>query len=742
MTEASEEFTKAKIGRRTAKAALTRIGNTVEYEIDNKRPENEVRNSLLKLNNAFDTLVLKHEVLTSLITDDDEFEKEEKWLAECQQYFLRIDLGVKTYIESVNVEISKPELQQPKLPKFSGDVREYVIFRADFKHTIESRYSKRDAITLLRTCLKEKPLELIQGIGSDYDAAWQYLDSFYGDVRHVSDTITQDIAQFKALQEEEDARFCDLVHLVKRSYNTLKEVGVPSDMDNSHMLSVIERKMCPSDRKIWSRDLEKEGKPATLSGLMEWMTVEMKSRMRATASIRSAGPSRRNVNHFGYSEKDKKERHKCWLCNDSTHWPDQCKKLGSMNVDERINLAKSNHVCFSCLKRAGREHKQANCKRRRQCTKTENGVQCTYYHHPLLHKSNAVNIGVASLHENEEAMLPVTSADIFGCNNLRKRGNVLFDSGAQVSLIRQETADSLGLRGKETSVTITKVGGQEEEINTKVYNVPISAIDDRRTYSVKAIGIPVISNESSSIDTEKVMEQLGLSGERIRRKKGPIDLLIGIDHAQLHTGPTKQKDHIVARKSPLGWVLFGNKSGTATSAAGVSTRVLHVKYTAPVDISEFWKTESMGVLVKPCVCEADKLSQVEREEKILIENSALKIGNQWMIPYPWKKDPRSLPDNRYQALKRLESTERRLSSNPEQSRAYQKQMVEMEEMKFSRKLSKEEIEKYEGPVHYISHHAVIRPEKKSTPVRIVFNSLATYQGSRLNDYWKKGDLTC
>ena len=121
-------------------------------------------------------------------------------------------------------------------------------------------------------------------------------------------------------------------------------MGVPSDMDNSHMLSVIERKMCPSERKIWSRDLEKEGKPATLSGLMEWMTVEMKSRMRATASIRSAGPSHRNVNHFGY-EKDMKERHKSCLCNDPTHWPaDQCKKLGSMNVDERINLAKFNHL--------------------------------------------------------------------------------------------------------------------------------------------------------------------------------------------------------------------------------------------------------------------------------------------------------------------------------------------------------------------------------------------------------------
>lgn len=146
----------------------------------------------------------------------------------------------------------------------------------------------------------------------------------------------------------------------------------------------------------------------------------------------------------------------------------------------------------------------------------------------------------------------------------------------------------------------------------------------------------------------------------------------------------------------------------------------------------------MGVLVKPCTCEADKLSQVEREEKVMIENSAQKIGNQWMVAYPWKKDPRSLPDNREQALKRLESTERRLSTNSYQAKAYQEQMTQMEEMKFSRKLSKEEMEKYEGPVHYISHHAVIRPEKKSTPVRIVFNSSAVYKGNRLNDYWRKG----
>ena len=142
------------------------------------------------------------------------------------------------------------KIEKPKLPKFSGDVREYVIFKADFKHAIEAKYSNRDAITFLRSCLQGKPLDLIKGIGTDYKAAWEYLDSIYGDPRFVSDTITQDIVKFRALQNGEDARVCDLVHLVKRCHNTLKEVGVPGDMNNNHMLSIIEQTMCADDRKV------------------------------------------------------------------------------------------------------------------------------------------------------------------------------------------------------------------------------------------------------------------------------------------------------------------------------------------------------------------------------------------------------------------------------------------------------------------------------------------------------------
>ena len=114
-------------------------------------------------------------------------------------------------------------MEKPKMPKFSGDVREFAIFKADFKHPVEARYSKRDSITILRASLNGKPLELIKGISQDYDAAWEHLESIYGDPRFVADTITQDIARFKPLRDGEDARVCDLVHLVRRSFNTLNE---------------------------------------------------------------------------------------------------------------------------------------------------------------------------------------------------------------------------------------------------------------------------------------------------------------------------------------------------------------------------------------------------------------------------------------------------------------------------------------------------------------------------------------
>ena len=87
----------------------------------------------------------------------------------------------------------------------------------------------------------------------------------------------------------------------------------------------------------------------------------------------------------------------------------------------------------------------------------------------------------------------------------------------------------------------------------------------------------------------------------------------------------------------------------------------------------------------------------------------------------------------------MKSTEKRLKKlGSEYTELYNNQIVDMVERKVARKLSIADINNYKGPVHYINHHEILKPESLSTPVRIVFNSSGNYKGHRLNDYCAKG----
>ena len=113
------------------------------------------------------------------------------------------------------------------MPTFYGDVRKYFIFKDDFKHALESHCSERDAITVLHSCLGPEPAKLVEGLCTDLEAAWKYLHRNYDDSRIVTDTVMADLEGFKAILSGDDHRFCDLVNLVRRSYNILKEVKAP-----------------------------------------------------------------------------------------------------------------------------------------------------------------------------------------------------------------------------------------------------------------------------------------------------------------------------------------------------------------------------------------------------------------------------------------------------------------------------------------------------------------------------------
>ena len=103
----------------------------------------------------------------------------------------------------------------------------------------------------------------------------------------------------------------------------------------------------------------------------------------------------------------------------------------------------------------------------------------------------------------------------------------------------------------------------------------------------------------------------------------------------------------------------------------------------------------------------------------LFESSYKKLDGRYEIGLPWKEYPAKLPNNYPLAKQRLESLERSLSKNPDKSARYNTAIREYEINGWARRLTK--IKNTKGPVYYLPHHGIFRPEKRSTPLRIVFD---------------------
>ena len=107
---------------------------------------------------------------------------------------------------------------------------------------------------------------------------------------------------------------------------------------------------------------------------------------------------------------------------------------------------------------------------------------------------------------------------------------MFYDSGAQVSMIRDDFAkelETLGLENKPVTIFIAKLGETEHELNIKLYKVPMYAANGRAIQTNGAVGVSQISHDTTTINVNQVSEMFGLPKNEFNRKPGPIDILIG-----------------------------------------------------------------------------------------------------------------------------------------------------------------------------------------------------------------------
>jgi len=119
-----------------------------------------------------------------------------------------------------------------------------------------------------------------------------------------------------------------------------------------------------------------------------------------------------------------------------------------------------------------------------------------------------------------------------------------------------------------------------------------------------------------------------------------------------------------------------------------------------------------------------------------MENEAKLVDGQYELPLPFQDDGGKLPNNREQALKRLQSLKYKFSKNPEYKDGYNTFMNDMLNKGQAKQSNPDERGHW-----YVPHHAVFHPHKPGK-IRVVFDCSAEHKGTSLNKVLMSGpDLT-
>ena len=441
------------------------------------------------------------------------------------------------------------------------------------------------------------------------------------------------------------------------------------------------------------------------------------------------------------------KKQKCWIhLSNGDHPIWRCRVFENKSPSEKVDLVKKNNACFACLETG---HVAKNCKRNFRCKHDSCGLE----HHQLLHEAHASGMVFHSSSAREKPAKADSTIlqlqKIKGGNNFSqwKDLNVLWDCGSTLSFITFKQAKKLRLNGKRVRLQIVKVGGETRELDSYHYQLYFQD-KGNKTVEVEVLGIDSISTDICEVkvdDIPALFDCISMS-DLDRPNEGQIDCLIGYQYAGFHPVRKQAAGHLLILENQFGYVVGGSHPKLKENTRKL---VQHVTVNhAQVRIEDFYTMENLRVECKPkcgsCKCGRchpggkDMSLKDEREYK-LIEDYLVYLPEKkkWIAGYPWIRDPTELPDNRPAALAKLKTMERRLLSNPDHAALYNCQIEDMVERGVARKLQLIEMLSYRGPVHYISHHAVMKPESKSTPCRIVFNSSANYHGHILNEYYAK-----
>ncbi|KRY09373.1 hypothetical protein T12_2894, partial [Trichinella patagoniensis] len=353
---------------------------------------------------------------------------------------------------------------------------------------------------------------------------------------------------------------------------------------------------------------------------------------------------------------------------------------------------------------------------------------------------SSVQRGMLAKENGKGALLQIVRARAYGPDGTHSVVNCLLDTGAQVSFIRKDIAEALGLTGFYEKVRLESVGGSlapQRRLRRVEFSLGANSVADQPALRrrVEALAIPRIcgkiphSMSCSLSNKDKDVARTEVGQQSKPQRPLTIDVLIGVDHYyDFVTGRMKRNaTGSIALETLLGWIICGKPHSSPSEKA----RVLLTKVEEPTDaaLRKFWEIEAMGITPEDDVAPEDT-RMMERFEKSLSFN-----GERYQVGLLWSEGQPDLPVNVKQAMRRLTTVERRLAQSDKESCDYTATMRRYLVNGWAEPATES------GPpkrTWYLPHHAVYKGEGEERKCRVVFDGSARYGKTSLNSQLEAG----
>ncbi|GFV32399.1 uncharacterized protein TNCV_1676851 [Trichonephila clavipes] len=421
-------------------------------------------------------------------------------------------------------------------------------------------------------------------------------------------------------------------------------------------------------------------------------------------------------------EKVELRSRKCLYCNKG-HELDTCR---SFDAHEKREILRKKGCCFLCLSHGHRA---------RECVTGESCPICNGSHHfsicfrnrhddDLSPKRDTDNVISTVIKTEVNSVLLQTCAALIDVKNEQEVVRLFLDNGSQRSFVLKSTSEKFNFPIlRKENLSICTFGAKETETKTlNIVKIKLKNRDDPNlcieieAVETEHISITNLPTPDRNIDKKfRYLKNVQLHDSYEFNDK-EISILIGSDYYyQVVTGRiTRLNKNLVTVETLFGWSLQGQSTDSEDL---LTMSVIVNESNISKQLSEFWNLENLGI-------EAEVSDEENIDNDIMSEFEAgISYQNKrYKVKFPWKPNMKTLLENNEEvARKRFLKLRSRFKNDSSLFEDYKLVVNNYLSEKIIERVPFEE-ENLKHNIFYLPHRAVIRTDKTTSKLRIVFDA--------------------